>query len=97
MSSASTKRLLKEVASLHATPSPHFLASPLDNDLFHWHFTLSGPAESSFEGGKYHGRILFPREYPMKPPDIIFLTPNGRFVVGKKICLSITGKKSENL
>jgi hypothetical protein len=27
----------------------------------------------------------------MKPPNIYFLTPNGRFEVGKKICLSITG------
>jgi ubiquitin-conjugating enzyme E2 J1 len=27
----------------------------------------------------------------MKPPDIIVLTPNGRFTVGKKICLSISG------
>jgi len=32
-----------------------------------------------------------PAEYPMKPPDIIVLTPNGRFEVGKKICLSISG------
>merc|ERR1719282_1050987 len=31
----------------------------------------------------------------MKPPDIIFLTPNGRFEVGKKICLSITGYHQE--
>merc|ERR1719402_1678246 len=27
----------------------------------------------------------------MKPPDIIVLTPNGRFEIGKKICLSISG------
>ena len=31
------------------------------------------------QGGVYHGRILVPADYPMKPPDIIVLTPNGRF------------------
>merc|ERR550519_2728416 len=31
----------------------------------------------------------------MKPPDIIVLTPNGRFEVGKKICLSISGHHPE--
>ena len=33
------------------------------------------------QGGVYHGRILVPADYPMKPPDIIVLTPNGRFSV----------------
>ncbi|CAJ1077508.1 ubiquitin-conjugating enzyme E2 J1 [Xyrichtys novacula] len=31
----------------------------------------------------------------MKPPSIILLTPNGRFEVGKKICLSISGHHPE--
>ena len=50
---------------------------------------------TDFEGGVYHGRILLPSEYPMKPPNIIFLTPNGRFEVGKKICLSISAYHPE--
>jgi len=31
----------------------------------------------------------------MKPPNVIFLTPNGRFEVHKKICLSISGYHPE--
>lgn len=27
----------------------------------------------------------------MKPPSIIMLTPSGRFVVGQRICLNISG------
>jgi ubiquitin-conjugating enzyme E2 J1 len=27
-----------------------------------------------FEGGRYHGRILLPAEYPFKPPAIMMLT-----------------------
>lgn len=40
--------------------------------------------------------MIFPVEYPFKPPNIVFLTPNGRFEVNKKICLSITGYHPES-
>ncbi|KAJ3185277.1 Ubiquitin-conjugating enzyme E2 J1 [Gaertneriomyces sp. JEL0708] len=93
--SAAVKRLMKEYAELQGDPSPEFTAAPLDDNLFEWHFTIRGPPEAGFEGGRYHGRLLFPAEYPFKPPDITFLTPNGRFEVGKKICLSITGHHPE--
>ena len=59
-------------------------------------FTLRGPTASDFEGGVYHGRILLPNDYPFKPPNIIFLTPNGRFEVRKKICLSISAYHPES-
>ena len=39
---------------------------------------------------RYHGRIILPNEYPNKPPQFLFCTHNGRFEVGKKICLSIS-------
>lgn len=55
-----------------------------------------GPAESDFENGYYHGRIILPNEYPMKPPSIILLTPSGRFEINKKICLSISGHHPES-
>jgi ubiquitin-conjugating enzyme E2 J1 len=68
----------------------------LQDNLFEWHFTVRGPADSPFENGYYHGRIILPTEYPMKPPSIILLTPNGRFEVNKKICLSISGHHPES-
>jgi ubiquitin-conjugating enzyme E2 J1 len=81
---------MKELSELKANVSCEFTAQPLEDDLFEWHFTLRGllllyysPNEGGFSGGRYHGRIVFPAEYPMKPPNIYFLTPNGRFEVGK--------------
>lgn len=59
--------------------------------MFEWHFTIKGPPDSEFAGGLYHGRILLPDQYPFKPPDIMILTPNGRFEINTKICLSVTG------
>lgn len=33
----------------------------------------------------YHGKILLPTEYPFRPPDVLFLTPNGRYEVNTKV------------
>lgn len=88
------KRLMKEAAELK-DPTDHYHAQPLEDNLFEWHFTVRGPPDSDFDGGVYHGRIVLPPEYPMKPPSIILLTANGRFEVGKKICLSISGHHPE--
>lgn len=52
----------------------------LKDNLFEWHFTIRGPSETDFDGGIYHGRILLPAEYPMKPPSIIMLTVRLRFI-----------------
>ena len=98
MSSKSTavKRILADVRELEQHPSPRYHAEPLENNMFEWHFTIRGSKGSDFEGGSYHGRILLPNEYPFKPPNIIFLTKNGRFEVGTKICLSISAHHEES-
>ncbi|VDK62738.1 unnamed protein product [Anisakis simplex] len=67
-----------------------------EDNLFEWHFTVRGPADTDFDGGIYHGRILLPVDYPMKPPSVILLTPNGRFQLNQKICLSISGHHPES-
>ena len=36
------------------------------------------------------GKIFLPHNYPFAPPAFTFLTPNGRFECGTKICLSIS-------
>ncbi|XP_029966480.1 ubiquitin-conjugating enzyme E2 J1 [Salarias fasciatus] len=94
LKSPAVKRLMKEAAELRE-PTEHYHAQPLEDNLFEWHFSVRGPPDSDFDGGVYHGRIVLPPEYPMKPPSIILLTPNGRFEVGKKICLSISGHHPE--
>ncbi|XP_054708283.1 ubiquitin-conjugating enzyme E2 J1-like [Uloborus diversus] len=89
------KRLMKEAEELRC-PTVEYYAQPLEDNLFEWHFTVRGPPKTDFEGGIYHGRITLPTDYPMKPPSIILLTPNGRFEINKKICLSISGHHPES-
>jgi len=37
-------------------------------------------------GGYYHGKLVFPREFPFKPPSIYMITPSGRFNVNTRCC-----------
>ena len=67
------KRLMREAQELSEATSDYY-AQPLEDNLFEWHFTVRGPSETDFDGGVYHGRIILPAEYPMKPPNIIVLT-----------------------
>ena len=64
--------------------------------MFIWHFTLRGPPKSDYENGLYHGVVELNESYPFKPPKISFLTPSGRFEVGKDICMSFTNYHPES-
>jgi ubiquitin-conjugating enzyme E2 J1 len=89
---------------LRENPPEKFRANPVKvlkylikkDNFFEWHFTMQGPEGSDFEFGIYHGKIELPSEYPIKPPNIYFLTPNGRFQLKTKICLNITKYHPEN-
>eukprot|EP00466_Bigelowiella_natans_P016717 jgi/Bigna1/89122/estExt_fgenesh1_pg.C_440040 len=94
--SSAVRRLQRELIELSRNPPDMFTAAPLDDNLFEWHFTIRGGDDTAFAGGLYHGRILLPPTYPHKPPDVVFLTPNGRFKINEKICLSITGYHPEH-
>ena len=96
---ATRKRLLKESTEL-LTPSPTSLpdihATPVNDNLYDWHFTIAGPPSPSvYSDGIYHGRIVLPPTYPLRPPSFRFLTPSGRFEVNREICLSISGHHEE--
>ncbi len=90
------KRLMSEIQELQRNPSPDYTAQPLEDNLFEWHFTVRGPPDTAFQDGIYHGRIILPSDYPFKPPDIMLLTPNGRFETNKKICLSVSSHHPES-
>lgn len=71
-------------------PVPYVTAEPVPSNILEWHYVVKGPEKSPYEGGYYHGKIIFPREFPFKPPSIYMITPNGRFKTNTRLCLSIT-------
>jgi ubiquitin-conjugating enzyme E2 J1 len=93
--SPTIRRILREAAELSTSPSSDYTAEPLESDLFEWHFTLRGPPNSVYSEGLYHGRIVLPPTYPLRPPSFRFTTPNGRFEANREICLSISGHHEE--
>lgn len=71
-------------------PPPFIWAVPDEKNILTWNFLIRGPPDSPFAGGEYHGVLLFPSEYPFKPPGIKMFTPSGRFQPDKKICFSMS-------
>ncbi|KAK8854762.1 hypothetical protein IAR55_003501 [Kwoniella newhampshirensis] len=87
--STAVKRIMQEASELAEADADEdgFVAAPLESDIFEWHCTMRGVHDSEYESGLYHLRILLPPSYPMSAPDIMLMTPNGRFELGKKICI----------
>ena len=46
-----------------------------EDDIFNWFVTILGPKDTSYSGGLFYLRVIFPEDYPNSVPDIIFLTP----------------------
>ncbi|KRX15879.1 Ubiquitin-conjugating enzyme E2 J2 [Trichinella nelsoni] len=83
-------RLRKDAARLARDPVPYVKAMPLPSNILEWHYLLQGPEDSPYAGGFYHGKLIFPSDYPFKPPSIYIITPNGRFKPNTRLCLSIS-------
>uniref|UniRef100_A0A1A9WNS6 Ubiquitin-conjugating enzyme E2 J2 n=1 Tax=Glossina brevipalpis TaxID=37001 RepID=A0A1A9WNS6_9MUSC len=83
-------RMKQDYMRLKRDPLPYITAEPLPNNILEWHYVVKGPEDSAYFGGYYHGTLLFPREFPFKPPSIYMLTPNGRFKTNTRLCLSIS-------
>lgn len=89
------KQVFTYAEPLEVSKLNHLTNLILQNEPFEWHFTLRGAPGTAFEGGLYHGLISLPYNYPFKPPYIMFFTPNGRFELHEKICLSFTNYHPE--
>ncbi|XP_041062966.1 ubiquitin-conjugating enzyme E2 J2 isoform X2 [Carcharodon carcharias] len=85
-----TQRLKQDYLRIKKDPVPYICAEPLPSNILEWHYVVRGPEKTPYEGGLYHGKLVFPREFPFKPPSIYMITPNGRFKCNTRLCLSIT-------
>ncbi|CAI6340406.1 unnamed protein product [Periconia digitata] len=87
---AATKRLTREYATISKSPPPYIVAHPSEKNILEWHYILTGPPETPYEGGQYWGTLMFPPDYPFAPPAIRMHTPSGRFQSSVRLCLSIS-------
>ena len=85
---AAVRRLNKELKDLI---SGGFDAEIVEENLYHWHIAINGPADTPYFGGTFILDIEFPQEYPFAPPKVVFITKIYHPNTDHKgnICLSI--------
>lgn len=85
------KRLQMEYNQLLKDPNYMFSIQPDENNFYLWNILLLGPKDSIFEGGIFKCQLLFPKDYPNKPPEFKFITiiPHPNFYPDGRVCISI--------
>lgn len=82
------KRIAGDYKLFEKTNPPNFDVLPNKDNILEISFLMFGNTGTPFEGGQYIGKIVHNPAYPTKAPDYYMLTPNGRFEINKKICLT---------
>lgn len=90
-----TNRLLSSppTEELKKNPVEGFSAGLVDdNDIYTWDILIIGPSDTVYEGGFFKAHLTFPKEYPLRPPKLKFLSemwhPNSESSSVSSLCLS---------
>ncbi|KAI4139196.1 MAG: hypothetical protein LQ340_008017, partial [Diploschistes diacapsis] len=89
-----SRRLFAEFKALSLDAPTGIVAGPVsEEDLFRWEALISGPAGTAFEGGVLVAELAFPRDYPLSPPAMRFVSSPAVFhpnvYADGGVCISI--------
>ena len=90
----STSRVQKELRSFIANP-PSNCKVVVGANIRSWVINIVGAEDTIYAGEKYKLKIVFPKDYPSKPPSVYFLRPTPKHVhvySNGDICLNLLGR-----
>jgi len=95
-----TKLLANQLRSILNDPVEGYTVELADeSNLYEWKVYMEGPKETCYEGGVFQLSLSFPKDYPMYPPVLKFISdfwhPNV-FADGK-VCMSILHPPGEDV
>lgn len=91
--------LKKQLADLNKNPLEGFSAGLIDDsDLFKWEIVIMGPPDTLYEGGFFKSHMVFPKEYPNRPPKMKMISDVWHPNIDKngEICISILHEPGED-
>lgn len=99
MTEQSALLLRKQLAELNKNPVEGFSAGLIDDDdIYQWEVVVIGPQDTLFEGGFFKAHLIFPHDYPHRPPKMKFITEMWHPNVAKNgdVCISILHEPGED-
>ena len=73
------KRLKSEFKKINQSSIIHSLGYTIDlpdeDNIFEWNISIKGPKDTSYSNGLFYLKIIFPKDYPNKNPEVCFMTP----------------------
>ncbi|KAM9061489.1 ubiquitin-conjugating enzyme E2 G1 [Monodelphis domestica] len=91
--------LRRQLTELNKNPVEGFSAGLIDgNDLYRWEVLIIGPPDTLYEGGVFKAHLTFPKDYPLRPPEMKFITEIWHPNVDKNgdVCISILHEPGED-
>lgn len=82
---------MKQLGQIQNEGVEHVQVEQIGGDIFHWRASIAGPESTPYEGGHFGVDVVFPFDYPLKPPKCVFTTKIYHPNVGPhgEICLDI--------
>ncbi len=90
----------KQLRDMMRSPPDGFSVGLVDEgDMYRWKVMIEGPSGTLYEGGFFPAELIFPDDYPSKPPVMRFTTkgfwhPNVH--ADGKVCISILHEAKED-